>query len=211
MLSELKPVLLNSHRVLLPSNFELVLQHHFQKLHSSHLSCYVHWPNECPLLMQVCTKWQTCYGCISVWTTHWLATIRSKSSSLHPIHVLGYKSPWWWSCLSYQVRFILLLFHLCSNLNYDSIGHKFPSTISSKMKHIYCQMLLVFTHIDHAHYCNILHLHSEPHFNSLFAHFLAFGQEYKLLEVKGIKGRLNTSVGIGNLWERWKEICIIEG
>jgi hypothetical protein len=63
----------------------------------------------------------------------------------------------------------------------------------------------------HAHYPHILHLRSEPHFNSLFAHFLAFGKEYDLLDTKDIKGDPNAPVGVGLLWERWKTKGILEG
>jgi MOB kinase activator 1 len=44
----------------------------------------------------------------------------------------------------------------------------------------------------------------------LFAHFLAFGREYELLEVKDVKGSSNAPVGIGMLWERWKEMGILD-
>ncbi|KAJ3481773.1 hypothetical protein NLJ89_g12185 [Agrocybe chaxingu] len=83
----------------------------------------------------------------------------------------------------------------------------FPATIRT----VYRQLLRVFAHVYHAHYPQILHLRSEPHFNSLFAHFLAFGREYELLEVKDIKGEPNAPVGVGLLWERWKEKGILEG
>jgi MOB kinase activator 1 len=82
----------------------------------------------------------------------------------------------------------------------------FPATIRT----VYRQLLRVFAHIYHAHYQQILHLRSEPHFNSLFAHFLAFGREYELLEVRDIKGEPAASVGVGLLWERWKESGILE-
>ncbi|KIL55968.1 hypothetical protein M378DRAFT_188620 [Amanita muscaria Koide BX008] len=82
----------------------------------------------------------------------------------------------------------------------------FPSTI----KNIYRQLLRVFAHIYHAHFKQILHLRAEPHFNSLFAHFLAFGKEYDLLDVKDIKGDTNNPVGVGALWERWKQAGILE-
>lgn len=75
---------------------------------------------------------------------------------------------------------------------------------------MYRQLLRVFAHIYHAHYTQILHLRSEPHFNSLFAHFLAFGKEYELLDIKDIKGQSGTTVGIGALWERWKEMGILD-
>lgn len=91
-------------------------------------------------------------------------------------------------------------------------GHEFPSSFPSTIKHVYRQLLRVFAHIYHAHYSAILHLRSEPHFNSLFAHFLAFGREYELLDVKDLKGASGQpAVGIGALWERWKEMGILEG
>jgi len=90
-------------------------------------------------------------------------------------------------------------------------GQDFPPSFPSTVKHVYRQLLRVFAHIYHSHYPQILHLRSEPHFNSLFAHFLAFGREYELLEVKDVKGSPNAPVGIGLLWERWKGMGILEG
>lgn len=89
-------------------------------------------------------------------------------------------------------------------------GQEFPSTFPATTKHMYRQMLRVFAHIYQAHYRDILHLRSEPHFNSLFAHFLAFGREYELLDIKDIKGAPNAPVGVGDLWEKWKEMGILE-
>ena len=92
-------------------------------------------------------------------------------------------------------------------LKKDQAFHpSFPATIRT----VYRQLLRVFAHVYHAHYQQILHLRSEPHFNSLFAHFLAFGREYELLEVRDIKGEPNNPVGVGLLWERWKESGILE-
>jgi len=90
-------------------------------------------------------------------------------------------------------------------------GQDFPHTFPQTVKHVYRQLLRVFAHIYHAHYPQILHLRSEPHFNSLFAHFLAFGREYELLDVKDVRGAPNAPVGAGLLWERWKEMGILEG
>ncbi|KAI5115230.1 hypothetical protein M0805_002673 [Coniferiporia weirii] len=90
-------------------------------------------------------------------------------------------------------------------------GRDFPQNFPSTAKHIYRQLLRVFAHIYHAHYTQILHLRSEPHFNSLFAHFLAFGKEYELLEVKDVKGGLSQgAVGVGDLWDKWKGMGILE-
>ncbi|KAJ7069606.1 Mob1/phocein [Mycena amicta] len=88
-------------------------------------------------------------------------------------------------------------------------GHDFPPSFPSTVKHIYRQLLRVFAHIYHAHFAQILHLRSEPHFNSLFAHFLAFGAEFELLEMKDLRGSSSSAVGIGALWERWKGMGIL--
>ncbi|THV03031.1 hypothetical protein K435DRAFT_748449 [Dendrothele bispora CBS 962.96] len=90
-------------------------------------------------------------------------------------------------------------------------GEDFAQTFPSTIKHVYRQLLRVFAHIYHAHYHQILHLRSEPHFNSLFAHFLAFGREYELLEMKDVRGSSSAPVGIGALWERWRDMGILEG
>jgi len=90
-------------------------------------------------------------------------------------------------------------------------GQDFPASFPSTIKHVYRQLLRVFAHIYYAHYPQILHLRSEPHFNSLFAHFLAFGREYELLDIKDVRGVANgPAVGIGALWERWREMGILE-
>ncbi|KAI0926799.1 hypothetical protein AcV5_007490 [Taiwanofungus camphoratus] len=89
-------------------------------------------------------------------------------------------------------------------------GRDFSQTFPSTVKHVYRQLLRVFAHLYHSHYPQILHLRSEPHFNSLFAHFLAFGKEYELLDLKDVKGQSGAPVGIGALWERWKEMGILE-
>ncbi|CAE6429536.1 unnamed protein product [Rhizoctonia solani] len=94
-------------------------------------------------------------------------------------------------------------------------GREFPSTFASVAKHVYRQLLRVFAHIYHAHYPALLHLSSEGHFNSLFAHFLAFGKQYDLLEIKDIKSSGSGAAGggapgIGDLWEKWKEMGILE-
>ncbi|KAF5389278.1 hypothetical protein D9757_003395 [Collybiopsis confluens] len=90
-------------------------------------------------------------------------------------------------------------------------GQDFAPSFPSTVKHVYRQLLRVFAHLYHAHYPQILHLRSEPHFNSLFAHFLAFGREYELLEMKDLKGSSSAPVGIGELWSRWRDMGILEG
>ncbi|KAG8931890.1 Maintenance of ploidy protein mob2 [Tulasnella sp. 418] len=89
-------------------------------------------------------------------------------------------------------------------------GRPFPQSFASTAKHIYRQLLRVFAHIYHSHYTHLLHLQSEPHFNSLFAHFLAFGKEYDLLDQKDIRGQPGHRVGVGELWLKWREMGILE-
>jgi MOB kinase activator 1 len=82
---------------------------------------------------------------------------------------------------------------------------------------VYRLLLHVFAHIYHAHFQTVLHLKSEGHLNSLFAHFLSFGREFGLLDSKDLKGGVPSSsasgsgpVAIGDLWEKWKELGILE-
>lgn len=90
------------------------------------------------------------------------------------------------------------------------LDHEFQRTFPGISRHIYRQLLRIFAHIYHAHFHQILHLRAEPHFNSLFAHFLAFGQEFDLLELKEIKGEPGQVVGVGLLWEKWRELGTLE-
>ncbi|KAJ3490131.1 hypothetical protein NLJ89_g11462 [Agrocybe chaxingu] len=90
-------------------------------------------------------------------------------------------------------------------------GNDFPPSFPSTVKHVYRQLLRVFAHIYHAHFHHLLHLRSEPHFNSLFAHFLSFGREYELLEMKDVRGSASAPVGISQLFDKWREMGILEG
>lgn len=63
-------------------------------------------------------------------------------------------------------------------------GREFSPNFPSVARHIYTQLLRIFAHLYHAHYPVFLHLSSEGHLNSLFAHFLTFGREFDLLEEK---------------------------
>lgn len=63
----------------------------------------------------------------------------------------------------------------------------FPPTFLTTCKHIYKQLLRVFAHIYHAQYQYLVHLCCEGHFNSLFAHFVAFGTENRLLDYRDFK------------------------
>jgi MOB kinase activator 1 len=70
---------------------------------------------------------------------------------------------------------------------------------------MYRQLLRVFAHIYQAHFHDILNLRIEPHLNSLFAHFLAFGAEFDVLDHKELRGSAASPTGIGYLYEKWKE------
>lgn len=94
-------------------------------------------------------------------------------------------------------------------------NHEFQRTFPGVSRHIYRQLLRIFAHIYHAHFHQILHLRAEPHFNSLFAHFLAFGREFDLLEVKEILGDPSAGPqgvmpGVGLLFEKWREMGTLE-
>jgi hypothetical protein len=90
------------------------------------------------------------------------------------------------------------------------MSQEYPPNFPSTAKHIYRQLLRVFAHIYHAHYPILLHLSSEPHFNSLFAHFLAFGKQYDLLDTKDIIGAPPQHVGVGELWRKWRTMGILD-
>lgn len=84
-------------------------------------------------------------------------------------------------------------------------GHPFPANFPATCKHVYRQLLRVFAHIYQAHFHDILNLRIEPHLNSLFAHFLAFGAEFDVLDQKELRGSSSSPTGIGYLYEKWKE------
>ncbi|KAG8931891.1 Maintenance of ploidy protein mob2 [Tulasnella sp. 419] len=92
-----------------------------------------------------------------------------------------------------------------TNLFPTKSGAEFQPNFPSLIKQVYRQLLRIFAHIFYAHYPALLHLHSEGHFNSLFAHFLAFGKEFEILDPRDIRG-----LGIGELADRWREMGILE-
>lgn len=103
----------------------------------------------------------------------------------------------------------------------------FPPTFLTTCKHIYKQLLRVFAHVYHAQYSYLVHLCCEGHFNSLFAHFVAFGTENRLLDYREFKwggagpGAGNNSPttpgagptsgypGVCDLIEKWVEMGIL--
>ncbi|KAI9014593.1 Mob1/phocein [Phycomyces nitens] len=59
-----------------------------------------------------------------------------------------------------------------------------PREMPAAVRKVFSQLFRLFAHIYHHHYDKILSLHEEPHFNSLFAHFISFAREFDLLDKK---------------------------
>jgi len=91
------------------------------------------------------------------------------------------------------------------------LGSEFAPNFASTAKSVYRQLLHVFAHVYHAHFTSLLHFHAEGHFNSLFAHFLAFGQEFSLLEAKDLQTDRGQNLGIGDLAQKWRESGTLSG
>lgn len=79
-------------------------------------------------------------------------------------------------------------------------GHEFSADFPATAKSTYRQMLHIFAHLFYAHYAVVLHSSLEAHFNSLFAHFIAFGTEFGLL-VRCVFFLLST---LGYLWQSYQ-------
>ncbi|KAI5476291.1 Mob1/phocein family protein, partial [Pseudohyphozyma bogoriensis] len=90
-------------------------------------------------------------------------------------------------------------------------GREFSPNFPSVARHIYTQLLRIFAHLYHAHYQIFLHLSSEGHLNSLFAHFLTFGREFDLLEEKETRApKEGWPFVIGDLMDSWKGLGVLE-
>ncbi len=89
-------------------------------------------------------------------------------------------------------------------------GRDFPSSFAYTAKHIYKHLFRVFAHLYHAHFEQILHLSIEAHYNSLFAHFLAFGKEFDLLVIKDLMTLQGMGQGVAELGEKWREMGTLE-
>jgi len=85
-------------------------------------------------------------------------------------------------------------------------GLPFPPGFPATCKHMYRQLLRVFAHMYQAHFQDILNLRIEPHLNSLFAHYLAFGAEFDVLDKKELRGSASSPAAIGYLYDKWVEI-----
>ena len=89
-------------------------------------------------------------------------------------------------------------------------GREFPNSFAYTAKHIYKHLFRIFAHIYHAHFEQILHLSIEAHFNSLFAHFLAFGKEFDLLVMKDLMTPQGMGQGVAELSDKWREMGVLE-
>ncbi|KAK0520961.1 Maintenance of ploidy protein mob2 [Tilletia horrida] len=76
-------------------------------------------------------------------------------------------------------------------------SREFPPTFRTTAAHIYKQLLRVFAHIYHAQFAYLVHLCCEGHFNSLFAHFIAFGKEFDLFDFRSFKLSGGAAAGAG--------------
>ena len=92
-----------------------------------------------------------------------------------------------------------------SLLNDESVfptkqGNYFPPTFPSSAKHLYKQLFRVFAHLYWSHFTSFVHLSLEGHLNSLFAHFVAFGREFDLIDQRDVVGS-----GVGELMKVWRD------
>ncbi|CAO3651326.1 unnamed protein product [Cunninghamella blakesleeana] len=76
-----------------------------------------------------------------------------------------------------------------NSLNEESVfptksGNDFPRDFVLIVRRVFQQLFRLFAHIYHHHFDKVLCLNEEPHFNSLFAHFISFSREFDLLDFK---------------------------
>lgn len=90
------------------------------------------------------------------------------------------------------------------------LGRDFAPSFPSTAKHIYKQLFRIFAHIYHSHFTSIVHLSLEAHWNSLFAHYVAFGKEYDLLDVSDLKDLRRGGGGVATLCDKWSEMGTLE-
>ncbi|MBW0497589.1 hypothetical protein O181_037304 [Austropuccinia psidii MF-1] len=90
-------------------------------------------------------------------------------------------------------------------------GREFnSSTFPSSARHLYTQFLRIFAHLYHAHFDHFIHLSSEGHLNSLFAHFLQYGVEFDLIDPKELRApKDGVPFVVGDLLEAWKSMGIL--
>jgi MOB kinase activator 1 len=63
-------------------------------------------------------------------------------------------------------------------------GAEFSKDFVTVVKSICKKLLRIFAHMYHSHFDKILCLQEEGHFNTLFAHFYCFVQEFNLIDKK---------------------------
>lgn len=86
----------------------------------------------------------------------------------------------------------LLLTWVESQLNDEAIfpiqiGGTFPKNFQSVVKTIFKRYFRVYAHIYHSHFPRIARVGAEAHLNTCFKHFLAFVNEFKLIEAKELE------------------------
>jgi len=86
----------------------------------------------------------------------------------------------------------LLLTWVESQLNDEAIfpiqiGGTFPKNFQSVVKTIFKRYFRVYAHIYHSHFARIARVGAEAHLNTCFKHFLAFVNEFKLIEAKELE------------------------
>ncbi|EIW67075.1 hypothetical protein TREMEDRAFT_64944 [Tremella mesenterica DSM 1558] len=86
----------------------------------------------------------------------------------------------------------------------------FSDTFPQSARSMYKSLFRVFAHVYHSHFEQILHLSLEAHFNSLFAHFLAFGHEFHLGRMEELMTSNGVGQGVWELREKWVEMGILE-
>ncbi|KAL6941926.1 Maintenance of ploidy protein mob2 [Hanseniaspora vineae] len=63
-------------------------------------------------------------------------------------------------------------------------GATFPGNFPRDVQRIMIQLFRIFAHIYHHHFDKIVHLSLEAHWNSFFAHFISFCNEYSIIDKK---------------------------
>lgn len=61
-------------------------------------------------------------------------------------------------------------------------GVPFPPNFIQMLRSIYNQLFRIFAYLYHNQFERIVHLGLEPHFNSLFCHFISFGKHFDLID-----------------------------
>ncbi|SCV71907.1 BQ2448_4601 [Microbotryum intermedium] len=134
-----------------------------------------------------------------------------KDESVFPTKAGQYNLYFFLHAVSRSGNLVLTLLSVAPKFRSIDSGREFSPNFPSVARHIYTQLLRIFAHLYHAHYPIFLHLSSEGHLNSLFAHFLTFGREFDLLEEKETRApKEGWPFVIGDLMDAWKGLGILE-